>query len=234
MIYEKLSQVYDYLSRKLDFIFWEIQWQKMGYFLFQLIFNILLSIVGCIGFLLLGIFLKTKTFFCNDKGPILYKQERMGKNGVPFYIYKFRTMAVDADQFLYEDKELYKQYIENDYKLPLGQDPRVTKLGLFLRKWSLDELPQFWNVVKGDMSIIGPRPVVRDELKNYADYKEVVTLLSMKPGIIGYWQVMGRSNLRYPKRCAMELYYVEHASVGLDLKIFLKSIVTVLKHVGAY
>lgn len=170
---------------------------------------------------------------CGDnKGPVFYRQKRIGKNHKPFYIYKYRSMIVDADKKLKANPKLYQEYINNNYKLPADKDPRITKFGRFLRKSSIDELPQFFNILKGDMSLIGPRPVVEEELKEYGD--RVDKFLSVKPGAMGYWQASGRSNVGYPERCDLELYYVDHASLGFDLKVLFKNIVAIFKADGAY
>lgn len=170
--------------------------------------------------------------FGESKGPIFFKQQRFGKNGNLFYIYKFRSMVVNADEKLKQNKELYKKYIKNNYKLEQDEDPRITKMGRFLRKTSLDELPQLFNVLKGDMSFVGPRPIVEEELREYKDRKE--HFLSVKPGITGYWQVSGRSDVGYPERTDLELYYIYHQSLFLDLKILFGTVKAVISKSGAY
>jgi exopolysaccharide biosynthesis polyprenyl glycosylphosphotransferase len=195
------------------------------------IVDITASLIGIVilipVFILLWIAVKV-----SSPGPAIFKQKRIGKDGKPFHIYKFRTMVVDAEKRLKEDPELYRKYLENNYKLEPKDDPRITNFGRFLRKTSLDELPQLFNVLKGDMSLVGPRPVVYDELKEYDQL--VFDFLSVKPGITGYWQVNGRSETGYPERVDIELYYVYHQSLSLDLKIILKTFLTVLKRNGAY
>lgn len=170
--------------------------------------------------------------FGENKGPLIFKQKRVGKNGELFYIYKFRTMIVDADKKLKENKVLYQKYIKNNYKLEPDVDPRITKLGGFLRKTSIDELPQLINVIQGKMSLVGPRPIVEEELVEYGSKKN--QFLSAKPGITGYWQVSGRSSVGYPERVDIELYYVQNQSLKLDLKILLKTVILVLLKKGAY
>lgn len=170
--------------------------------------------------------------FGESKGPVFFKQQRYGKNGELFYIYKFRSMVVNADEKLKQNKVLYQKYIKNNYKLEQNEDPRITKLGRLLRTTSLDELPQFINVLKGDMSLVGPRPIVEEELKEYKDKRN--DFLSVKPGMTGYWQVSGRSNVGYPERVNLELYYVYNSSLILDLKIIIKTILLVLLRKGAY
>ena len=170
--------------------------------------------------------------FGESKGPVFFKQQRYGKNGKLFYIYKFRSMVVNANEKLKQNKELYKKYIKSNYKLEQDEDPRITNLGRFLRKTSLDEIPQFINVLKGDMSLVGPRPIVEEELFEYKDKKE--DFLSVKPGMTGYWQVSGRSNIGYPERVNIELYYVYKQSLLFDIKILIKTVLVVFLKKGAY
>ncbi|MFV8826393.1 sugar transferase [Alkalihalobacterium sp. APHAB7] len=170
--------------------------------------------------------------FEKRKGSIFFKQLRVGKNGEMFQIYKFRSMAIDAEERLKSDRILYEKYIENNYKLEPEEDPRITKLGAFLRKTSLDELPQFINVLKGDMSLVGPRPVVEAELNEYGNKADL--FLSVKPGVTGYWQVSGRSNIGYPQRVNLELEYVYKQSLLFDIKIIFKTFLIVFLKRGAY
>ncbi|AIM16355.1 multidrug MFS transporter [Bacillus sp. X1(2014)] len=167
-----------------------------------------------------------------SKGPLFFKQQRYGEKGKLFYIYKFRSMVVNADEKLKSNKELYQKYINNNYKLEPNEDPRITRLGRFLRKTSLDELPQLINVLKGEMSLVGPRPIVEEELREYKNKKDI--FLSVKPGVTGYWQVSGRSDVGYPERVELELYYIYNQSFYLDLKILFKTILVILLRKGAY
>lgn len=154
---------------------------------------------------------------------------RVGKNGKPFKLYKFRSMIVNAHTKLRTDptlKKLYIEYKRNSYKLP--KDPRVTRVGHFIRKHSLDEIPQFLNVLKGDMSLVGPRPYYSDELveqqRKYPHTKDLVkVVLSARPGITGYWQVSGRSEVNFDKRIKLDADYVLKRSLFLDIYILLKS-----------
>ena len=170
-----------------------------------------------------------------DKGPVFFKQKRVGYGGKEFYIYKFRSMYPDAEKRLKEilerDPEARKEW-ETTFKLK--NDPRVTPVGKFLRKTSLDELPQFFNVLKGDMSVVGPRPVVKEELEKF--YKDKAKYyLSVKPGVTGYWQVEGRSDVQdYKERVEMDVWYVKNRSFWLDIKIILKTIWVMLTGKGAY
>ena len=167
-----------------------------------------------------------------DKGPVFYEQLRYGKNGKVFRLYKFRSMWIGADEklkkYLEENEEIRKEF-QKTHKLQ--NDPRITKIGNFLRKTSLDELPQVINILKGEMSFVGPRPVVEKEVEDYGKNKD--KFLSVKPGLTGYWQVNGRSNTTYEERMEMELYYVDNCSLWLDIKIFFKTFITVFKKEGA-
>lgn len=167
-----------------------------------------------------------------DKGPLFYEQLRYGKNGKVFRLYKFRSMCIGADEklkkYLEESEDIRKEF-QKTHKLQ--NDPRITKIGNFLRKTSLDELPQMINILKGDMSFVGPRPVVEKEVEEYGKNKE--KFLSVKPGLTGYWQVNGRSNTTYEERMEMELYYVDSCSLWLDIKIFFKTFIAVFKKEGA-
>lgn len=167
-----------------------------------------------------------------DQGPLFYKQLKYGKNGKIFKLYKFRSMCINADKKLKEyldNNEDAKNEFEKTHKLQ--KDPRITKLGNFLRKTSLDELPQMINILKGEMSFVGPRPVISEEVEEYGVNKD--KFLSVTPGLTGYWQVNGRSNTTYEERMLMELYYVENCSLWLDTKIFFKTFITVFKKEGA-
>ncbi|GHV98486.1 exopolysaccharide biosynthesis protein [Lactobacillus nasalidis] len=178
-------------------------------------------------FLILAIIIKSR-----DGGSAFFAQTRIGQYGKPFKMYKFRSMRMDAEEVLKSDLDLYAKYVANDYKLLAEEDPRITPIGRWMRRTSVDELPQFLNILKGDMSIIGPRPVVEKELEEYGD--RVDKFLSVKPGAMGLWQATGRSNIGYPERCDVELEYVDHVSLGYDISIFFKTIVSIFKKEGAY
>jgi exopolysaccharide production protein ExoY len=166
-------------------------------------------------------------------GPVLFAQKRLGHNGKPFMVFKFRTMAVNAEEVLKQNPELYQKYLANNYKLPDGEDPRITRVGRFLRATSLDELPQLFNVLKGDMSLVGPRPVVPSEVENYADYATL--FLSAKPGMTGHWQVSGRSEIKeYARRVELDLEYIRDQSLSKDLEILLRTVPAVLMRRGAH
>jgi len=198
------------------------------YLVIKRILDVFLAIIGLIllspFFLLVGIIIKI-----DSKGSVFFAHNRIGKNGKPFKMYKFRTMYKNAQEMIKDFTEEQKKEWEENYKLK--DDPRITKVGNILRKTSLDELPQIWNIIKGDLSIIGPRPVVTEELEKYGKNKE--KFLSVTPGLTGYWQANGRSDTSYEERMEMELYYVDHISWKLDVKIFFKTIISVIKKEGA-
>ena len=166
-----------------------------------------------------------------SKGNPIYKQKRIGKNGKYFYIYKFRTMYIDSQERLKEllkDPKIKKEWDEN---FKLSNDPRVTKVGRILRKTSLDELPQLLNIFNGTMSIVGPRPIIDGEIEKYGLLKN--KFLSVTPGLTGWWACNGRSQLDYNERIRLELYYVNHQSLKLDIKCLYKTAISVLKREGA-
>ena len=201
------AKTYDFVKRGIDL------------FIASIGFIICLPI-----FILLAILIKI-----DSKGPIFFKHTRIGKHGKELKIYKFRTMINNAeDAMKYFTEEQKKEFKEN---FKLENDPRVTRVGKILRKTSLDELPQIINILKGEMSIIGPRPVVKNELEKYGNNQE--KFLSVAPGLTGYWAANGRSDVSYEERMALELYYVDNRSLLLDLKIFLKTIGSVLRGRGA-
>lgn len=165
----------------------------------------------------------------DSKGPVFFAHKRIGKNGKIIKLYKFRSMVINAEELIKSfTPEQMREYKEN-YKLT--NDPRITKVGKFLRKTSLDELPQLINIINGDLSIIGPRPVVADELEKYGVNKD--KFLSVNPGLTGYWAANGRSNTTYEQRMEMELYYIDNLSLKMDIKVFFKTILSVLKKEGA-
>ena len=165
----------------------------------------------------------------DSKGPVFFAHKRIGKNGNIIKLYKFRSMVINAEELIKSfTPEQTKEYKAN-YKLT--NDPRITKVGKFLRKTSLDELPQLINIINGDLSIIGPRPVVADELEKYGVNKD--KFLSVTPGLTGYWAANGRSNTTYEQRMEMELYYIDNLSLKMDIKVFFKTILSVVKKEGA-
>ena len=190
--------------------------------LFDLLFSFLFLITFLPLFLIISLLIKL-----SSRGPIFFQQERIGKNNISFKCIKFRTMYPEAkdilENLLLKDLVLKREF-EETHKIK--NDPRITTIGKFLRKTSLDELPQFINVLKGEMSIIGPRPIVKDEKKKYgANFKKVS---SMKPGITGLWQVSGRNNLTYKRRIMLDINYVENYNLLMDLRILLRTFGVIL------
>ena len=167
-----------------------------------------------------------------DPGPVIYGQLRIGKNGKEFKMWKFRSMYKNADKMIDQLTDEQRQQYITEFKI--DNDPRITPVGNFLRKTSLDELPQLFNVLCNDMSLVGPRPLIESEIQTYyADMFD--TLLSVKPGVTGYWQAYARNNATYQsgQRQQMEMYYVNHASIMLDIKILFRTVVSVLRRDGA-
>jgi undecaprenyl-phosphate galactose phosphotransferase len=198
--------------------------------IFDVIFSLICLALGAPFFLIIA-----SLVWLTSPGKIIYYHERIGRGGKTFRCYKFRTMYQNADQRLKEilnaDIAL-KQEWETCFKLK--NDPRITPIGNFLRKTSLDELPQFWNVLRGDLSVVGPRPIVKAEVDKYLGIK-AYKILSIRPGLTGLWQVSGRSDINcYQKRIFLDEYYVDHRSMILDLKLIAKTIPTMLFSKGAY
>ncbi len=195
------------------------------------VFDILFSFIGMIVMLIFAIILKVSYVITGDFHPIFFTQKRIGKNGKEFKMYKFRTMVPDAEIKLKEllKEEPYKSQWKQNQKL--DNDPRITKIGKLLRKTSLDELPQFINIYIGDMSIIGPRPLVKGELDdhngNHAIYE------SVRPGITGWWACNGRSATTYDERLELEYYYINNRNLILDLKCIYYTIKAILFGKGA-
>lgn len=190
--------------------------------------DILGGLVGIILTVILTIFV-APAIMIESPGPIFFSQTRIGKNGRKFKIYKFRSMYMDAEE---RKKELMEKNKMSGLMFKMDDDPRITKVGKFIRKTSIDEFPQFWNVLKGDMSLVGTRPPTEDEFKQYkARYKK---RLSMKPGITGLWQVSGRSSITdFEDVVKLDVEYIENWSFGRDLKIIIQTVLVVLKHDGA-
>jgi len=207
IIIKKILTILNYqiLKRFLDFLF--------AFFLIILFIPL---------FLIIGILIKT-----SSKGPIIFIQKRIGKNNSNFSCYKFRTMRPQSKYLLkkifIKNPDLKSQFSETR---KIINDPRITKIGAFLRFSSLDELPQLFNVFKGDMSFIGPRPIVKSEIKKYGEAFGKV--FSIKPGISGLWQVSGRNNLSYDTRVELDINYSENINFLLDIKIFIKTIIVIL------
>ena len=206
---------------------------KILYKLIKRIVDIMGGLVGTILLIPITIVLYIVTLFSKEnKGPLFFEQLRIGKNGKEFRLYKFRSMVMHADEKLWEylnnnpeAKEEYKKYKK------LKEDPRITKLGKFLRKTSLDEFPQFINVLKGDMSLVGPRPYLYREKEDMGEnYNEII---KVKPGLTGYWQVNGRSNVDFDERTKMDIEYIKDRNLWFDFKILIKTILKVFRKKGA-
>lgn len=194
--------------------------------------DIIGALVGIAILLPLTAVVAIANFISGDKGPIIYSHERIGRYGKHFKMYKFRSMVLDADakleELLTNDEEARKEWEENR---KLKNDPRITKMGNILRKTSLDEFPQFINVLKGEMSLVGPRAVIDGEIELFGENKTLV--LSVKPGITGYWAANGRSDTSYEERVEMESFYAKNMSIPLDIKILFKTVESVIKKEGA-
>ncbi len=185
--------------------------------LLDIVIGVIALVPVCLVILIFGIAIKLE-----DGGPVFYNAPRVGKDGRDFIMYKLRSMRVNAPDLVMEDGSTYNG----------ADDPRMTKVGALLRKTSLDELPQFLNVLKGDMSVIGPRPDLRRETELYTGEEGIK--LTVKPGITGYAAVMGRNSLPWHDRLALDVYYVKHISFALDAKVFFRTFATVFKQEGIY
>ncbi|HCA04772.1 MAG TPA: exopolysaccharide biosynthesis protein, partial [Ruminococcaceae bacterium] len=189
-------------------------------------------ICSCIALILLSPFFIAISISIkiNDNGPVFFGHKRIGKNGKEFKLYKFRSMVTNAEELI--DTFTPEQLEEFKQNFKLENDPRITPIGKFLRKTSLDEIPQLINIIKGEMSIVGPRPVTEEETMIFGSYRDL--MLSVPPGLTGYWAAYGRGDTTgYRRRRAMEVYYVMHRSVWLDIKIIFKTFVTVFTGKGS-
>jgi exopolysaccharide production protein ExoY len=164
--------------------------------------------------------------FITSGRPVLFGHRRIGRNGVPFRCWKLRTMQTDAEHVLSTVPSLQELYVANGYKLPHAADPRLTSFGRVLRRTYVDELPQLVNVLNGTMSLIGPRPIVEQELSNYGE--DGAELLRVRPGIIGEWTSRGRERPPYPERARLELTYIRERSLSRDVRILLRTVPVVL------
>lgn len=196
------------------------------------IIDIIGSIVGIIILLPMTLVIYIANLLSGDKGPVFYTQKRYGKDGKIFNMYKYRSMVVGADEklekYLAENEEAREEY--KKYK-KLQDDPRITKVGKFIRKTSIDEFPQFINVLKGEMSLVGPRPYLPREREDINGFFNYIT--SVKPGITGYWQVNGRSDVTFVNRLEMDMNYYYNHCLKMDIKILEKTVENILKKEGA-
>ena len=206
--------------------------RKYLYIFVKRLFDIIVSLVGMVFLVPIYIVIRLFCLLTRDNHKILFYQERIGKDGKIFKLYKFRSMIPNAEEelkkLLKKDKKLREEYEENK---KLFDDPRITKVGKFIRRFSIDELPQLINVFIGNMSIIGNRPYLVSEKKDMGSFYKYI--VKTKPGITGYWQVSGRSDVTFRKRLQLEKYYSVNQSLGLDFKIFFKTFKVVLCGRGA-
>ncbi len=213
------------ISKKIN---GEISMSLKIYSLFKRIFDVvsstLLLIILSPLFLILIVLVKL-----DSKGPVFFGHKRIGYKGEIISVYKFRSMVQNAEEVLKKFTPEQKEEFEKNFKL--DDDPRVTKIGAFLRKTSLDELPQLINIIKGDMSVVGPRPIVQKEVVKYGKYAD--KLFSVKPGLTGFWQANGRSDTTYDERVQMDMYYIDNRSTLLDIKILFKTVIAVIRKEGA-
>lgn len=201
---------------------------KKSYLFFKRSFDVISSLCAIVLFspvlIILTILVKL-----DSKGPIIFAHKRLGKDGKVIKVYKYRTMVQNAEELLKKLTPEQKKEYEKNFKLE--NDPRITKIGQFLRKTSLDELPQLFNILYGNMSVVGPRPIVQKELSKYGIFSD--KLLSAKPGLTGNWQANGRSDTTYEERVKLDIEYIDNRSFWNDIKIILKTVITVLRREGA-
>ena len=206
--------------------------EKRTYRFIKRTVDIIASIIGIILLIPITIFVYISNLVTRNRGPIFFIQERIGKDGKIFKMYKFRTMVVNAEEilnrYIEEETEIGKEYIKNK---KIHNDPRITKVGNFLRKTSLDEFPQFINVLKGNMSLVGPRPYLIREIKDMSDYYYYI--IKERPGVTGPWQVSGRSNISFEDRLELDYKYAMNKSLKNDFIILIKTISAVFKKEGA-
>lgn len=207
------------------------RFDRILYFSFKRIFDIFCSLLGILILIPVAIITKICYLVTGDRKSIFYKQKRIGKNGKFIYIYKFRSMVFNAEEVLKELLKDSKYKKEWDLNQKFENDPRITRVGNILRKTSLDELPQFINVLKGDMSMIGPRPLVEGELDSHNGNHKLYE--SIRPGISGWWAANGRSATTYEKRLELEYYYCKNCNLILDIKCIFLTIKAVLFKKGA-
>jgi len=234
---EKLQQLMESHVSPVGLRFRERMWaERFLKRLIDVIVSLLVAVIGFPFFLAIALLIKL-----TSKGPVFFSQQRIGEEGNPFTLYKFRTMRQDSDDTIH--REFTRSFIEGrmsnsslDEKAPsvykLADDPRVTSVGNFLRKTSLDELPQFINILRGEMAIVGPRPPLQYELEYYEEWHKL--RLKAKPGLTGLWQVSGRSSVPFNEMVKLDLYYIEHWSLLLDLKIMLRTVPVMLFGSGGY
>ena len=219
------------MDSSTEYLTHDIFIKKYLYFGVKRLFDILIALIGCLFLLPVILIVKISYLLHKDFDSIFFRQKRIGKNGKIIYIYKFRSMIPNADEVLKELLKDPKYKEEWDLNQKFEHDPRITSMGNILRKTSLDELPQFINILIGDMSLIGPRPLVPGELDSHNGNHELYE--SVRPGISGWWAANGRSATTYERRLELEYYYVQHCSLILDIRCVFRTIKVVIFKTGA-
>ncbi len=228
------SQILEFFNFRTNLILLTNRLEDRGNLILKEVFDKFSAIVITILLLPLMGIISLIIFILEPTAPIFYRQKRLGKDGKVFEVLKFRTMKVNSDQILtqYLKEHPYKAKEWKVYKKIKGYDPRVTRVGIFLRKYSLDELPQLINVIKGEMSLVGPRPYIPSELEKIEEVKDII--LSVKPGLTGLWQVLGRNNLSFEERLEIDRWYVYNWSLWGDLVILIKTFKAVFEKEKAH
>lgn len=219
------------MDSSTEYLTHDISIKKYLYFGVKRLFDILIALIGCLFLLPIILIVKISYLLHKDFDSIFFRQKRIGKNGKEFNLYKFRSMVPNADEVLKELLKAPKYKEEWDLNQKFEHDPRITSMGNILRKTSLDELPQFINILIGDMSLIGPRPLVPGELDSHNGNHELYE--SVRPGISGWWAANGRSATTYERRLELEYYYVQHCSLILDIRCVFRTIKAVIFKTGA-
>ena len=219
------------MDSSTEYLTHDISIKKYLYFGVKRLFDILIALVGCLFLLPVILIVKISYLLHKDFDSIFFRQKRIGKNGKEFNLYKFRSMVHNADEVLKELLKDPKYKEEWDLNQKFEHDPRITSMGNILRKTSLDELPQFINILIGDMSLIGPRPLVPGELDSHNGNHELYE--SVRPGISGWWAANGRSATTYERRLELEYYYIQHCSLILDIRCVFRTIKVVIFKTGA-
>ncbi|MBF8984604.1 sugar transferase [Lutibacter sp. B2] len=204
--------------------------ESYGYLVSKRLIDIIGSLIGLIALSPLFLIISIRIKLEDPKGAVFFGHKRVGENGEMFKCWKFTSMIHNAEEIMKNfTTEQKKEFAEN---FKLKDDPRITKIGNLLRKTSLDEFPQLWNILKGEMTLVGPRPIVTAELEKYGKYEE--NLKSVKPGLTGMWQVNGRSDTTYEERVMMDMQYISKRTLFLDVYLIFRTIVKVIKKEGAY
>lgn len=219
------------MDSSTEYLTHDISIKKYLYFGVKRLFDILIALIGCLFLLPVILIVKISYLLHKDFDSIFFRQKRIGKNGKEFNLYKFRSMVPNADEVLNELLKDPKYKEEWDLNQKFEHDPRITSMGNILRKTSLDELPQFINILIGNMSLIGPRPLVPGELDSHNGNHELYE--SVRPGISGWWAANGRSATTYERRLELEYYYVQHCSLILDIRCVFRTIKAVIFKTGA-